>query len=347
MLRNTAVAIALVLASTAAAHAREWAQKMFSATTHDFGHVARGAKAEFAFELQNLYEEDVHIADVRTSCGCTTPTITRPTLKTWEKGAIVATLNTRSFVGQRNSTLTVVIDRPYYAEVHLTISGYIYSDVDFQPGVAALGDVAQGSAAEQVVMVTYRGYANWQIADVRSANTHLEVELGDPIRQPGVISYRMLVRLKPDAPAGVIQDQLTLITNDQRMPAVVLPVEGRVVPPLAVSPSPLLIGNLAAGQSIVKQLVVTGKQPFKILSIAADCEAVQVAAPGDVTKKVHVIPVKIVAPEKAGEFRATISIETDMANVSKVTCLARGTVRGDTPTAAVPGGRTADATQAR
>ena len=31
---------------------------------------------EFAFEAQNLYEEDVHIADVRTSCGCTTPTIT-------------------------------------------------------------------------------------------------------------------------------------------------------------------------------------------------------------------------------------------------------------------------------
>ena len=67
---------------------------MFAATSHDFGHVARGAKAEFAFELQNVYEEDIHILDVRTSCGCTTPTITKPTLKTWEKGSIVATLNT-------------------------------------------------------------------------------------------------------------------------------------------------------------------------------------------------------------------------------------------------------------
>ena len=100
-----------------------------------------GAKAEFAFELQNVYEEDIHIADVRTSCGCTTPTITKPTLKTWEKGSIVATLNTRSFVGQRNSTLTVVIDKPFYAEVPLTIAGYIHSDVDFQPGAAALGEV--------------------------------------------------------------------------------------------------------------------------------------------------------------------------------------------------------------
>jgi len=334
MLRNVAVAIGLLVATSGAGQAREWAQKMFSAATHDFGHVARGAKAEFAFEIQNLYEEDVHIADVRTSCGCTTPTITKQTLKTWEKGAIVATLNTRSFVGQRNSTLTVVIDRPYYAEVYLTIAGFIHSDVDFQPGVAALGDVAQGSTAEQQVTVTYRGYANWQIADVRSANTNLEVELGEPLRQPGIVSYKMLVRLKGTAPASTIQDQLTLVTNDQRLPHVMLPVEGRVVPPLAVNPSPLLVGNLAAGQSVTKQLVVTGKQPFKILSVSADSDVVQLAEPADVAKKVHLVPVKIVAPDRTGEFRATISIETDLKEGGTINCLARGTVRGDTPTAA-------------
>ena len=108
MLRSVAIATILASGIIHAAGAKEWAQKMFQATTHDFGHVARSAKAEFTFELQNLYEEDVHIADVRTSCGCTIPTITKPTLKTWEKGTIVATLNTRSYVGQRNSTLTVV-----------------------------------------------------------------------------------------------------------------------------------------------------------------------------------------------------------------------------------------------
>src|SRR4029079_6520675 len=123
--------------------------------------------------------------------------------KTWEKGSIVATLNTRSFVGQRNSTLTVVIDKPFYAEVPITIAGYIHSDVDFQPGVAALGDIEQGTSGEQAVSVTYRGPYNWQITDVRSLNTKLEVELADPIRQPGVITYKMVVRLKSDAPAGI------------------------------------------------------------------------------------------------------------------------------------------------
>jgi hypothetical protein len=333
MFRTASIAI-LALALAPVAQSKEWAQKMFAATNHDFGHVARGAKAEFAFELQNVYEEDVHIADVRTSCGCTTPTITKPTLKTWEKGSIVATLNTRSFVGQRNSTLTVIIDKPFYAEVQLTIAGNIHSDVDFQPGVAAMGDVEQGAIGEQAVTVTYRGASNWQIADVRSANSHLEVELGDPVRQPGQVSYKMLVRLKSDAPAGTLQDQLTLVTNDQRMPTVVLPVEGRVTPPLQVNPSPLMFGALAPGQTATKQLVLTGKQPFRVLSIAADNEALSVRAAPEVTKKVHLIPITVTAPQQAGEFHYLISIETDLAGASRATCIVRGTVRGDLPTAA-------------
>lgn len=347
MLRSTVLAITMLMAAASAAPvdvpAKEWAQKMFAVANHDFGHVARGAKAEFAFELQNQYEEDVHIADVRTSCGCTTPTITKPTLKTWEKGAIVATLNTRSFVGQRNSTLTVVIDKPFYAEVHLMIAGNIHSDVDFQPGAVAFGDVEQGGGSEQSVTVTCRGRPNWQISDVRSANSHLEVELSDPQRQPGQTSYKMLVRLKPDAPAGTLQDQLTIVTNDQRLPTVSVPIEGRVMPPLTISPSPLLFGTLTAGQTATKQLVVAGKQPFKILGIAADGEALQFKAAPDVTKKVHLVPVTVTAPEQSGEFHYSIKIETDLPMGGSATCLARGTVRSDTPTVATRQGHVSDA----
>ena len=196
------------------------------------------------------------------------------------------------------------------------------------------GEVEQGTSTEQEVTVIYRGRGNWQIADVRSANSHLEVELGEPIRQPGLVSYKMTVRLKPDAPAGTLQDQLTLVTNDQRMPTVVLPVEGRVTPPLAISPSPLMFGSLMPGQTATKQLVITGKQPFKVLSVTADNDAIQFKTAPDVTKKVHLIPVTVTAPEHPGEFHYSISIETDLPSAPKATCQVRGTVRGDSPTAA-------------
>ncbi|MBI2479744.1 MAG: DUF1573 domain-containing protein [Planctomycetia bacterium] len=98
------IAVLASLAGPIEMSAQEWATKMFKTTSHDFGYVARGAKAEFAFEFENLYEEDLHVASVRSSCGCTTPTITKRDLKTFEKSTIVATYNTRSFLGQKKVT---------------------------------------------------------------------------------------------------------------------------------------------------------------------------------------------------------------------------------------------------
>jgi hypothetical protein len=59
------------------ASGQEWAEKMFSVTSHNFGTVAKGSKTEFRFIYRNLYEEDVQVSSVRTSCGCTQPAITK------------------------------------------------------------------------------------------------------------------------------------------------------------------------------------------------------------------------------------------------------------------------------
>jgi hypothetical protein len=328
----------LLLATTPVA-AKEWAAKMFTVKSHDFGHVARGSKTDFAFEVQNLYEEDVHIADVRTSCGCTTPSITKPTLKTWEKGSILATFNTRSFQGQRSASITVVIDKPYYAEVQLNVSGYIHADVDFQPGAVNFGEVDQGHDAVQKVSVTHHGRNNWQITDVRSANENLEVELSDPIRQAGSVTYQMTVRLKPDAPAGYVRDSLTLVTDDRAVPTVPITVEGRVVPPLTVSPGTLFVGVLSPGQSVTKQLVIRGKQPFRITNVSCSDEAFQFRVT-DQPRTVHLVPVTFTAGTETGDIERTIDIQTDLPMGGTIQCVARGTIK-DVPaaaaTAVVPG----------
>lgn len=70
--------------------AAKWAREMFETTSHNFGTVAAGSKAEFAFELRNSYLWDVRVASVRSSCGCSDVRVTKKTLKTYETGAVVA-----------------------------------------------------------------------------------------------------------------------------------------------------------------------------------------------------------------------------------------------------------------
>src|SRR5580700_4615690 len=100
MLRLSISCIALILTTASTLPAQEWAQNLFKMHEHDFGSIARGAKAEYVFEITNNLIPDVHIASVRTSCGCTTPYVenNKQTLKTYESGAIIAHLNSDTHV---------------------------------------------------------------------------------------------------------------------------------------------------------------------------------------------------------------------------------------------------------
>ena len=137
-------AVVMVAALSSPACGLDWTTKMFETTSHDFGTVARGQRTEFAFVLENLYVEDVHIAAVRASCSCTTPEIKTETLKTHQKGAIIAKYNTSAFLGPRGATLTVTFDKPFLAEVQLNVHGTVVASDRQSPDVQAPVDGVVG-----------------------------------------------------------------------------------------------------------------------------------------------------------------------------------------------------------
>lgn len=289
---------------------------MFQVTTHDFGSIARGAKAEFEFPLTNLYVEDVHIASVRSSCGCTDVAIKQPdSLKTYEKGAIVARVNSRAFMGQKGATITVTIDKPFYAEVQLHSRVYIRSDVVFNPGSVDLGTVDQGNSADREVDVHYAGRGNWQIVAIKSANPHISGELVQTQRDNGQVAYRLKVHLDAKTPAGYLHDHVVLVTDDHQSTEIPLAVEGLVQPTISVSPASLFMGVVHPGEKVTKQLVVKAKKPFRILSITCDDKSFQFETSNEKdAKSLHLVPVTFLAGAEAGKVLKTIRIETDLGD---------------------------------
>jgi len=309
------VPIALLGAALLAvpASGQEWAEKMFSVTSHNFGTVAKGSKTEFRFIYRNLYEEDVHVSSVRTSCGCTQPAITKKLIKTHETGEIVAAFNTRTFLGQHGATLTVTFDQPFYAEVQLRVAGNIRGDVTFEPASVNLGNVDLGRGAEQVVRVTHMGATPWEITDVRSANVNFEVLLSQPQHTGSQSAYDLTLRLKPDAPAGYINDQLILVTNDPRASQIPMDVEGRVVAEVTVSPQLLALGNVLPGGSVTKNIVVRANRPFCVTGIV--CNDGCLSCPAKETPaKVHILPVTFQAGDVGGRVERELTITTDLGD---------------------------------
>lgn len=313
MWRKAGFSVGLLLLAGSPVSGQDWARKMFQHTEHDFGHLARGAKAEFEFVVSNIYLEDVHIAGVRSSCGCTSPRIKKALLKTYESGAIVAAFNTRSFRGRKGATITVTFDRPLHAEVQLHVAGYVRGDVMVRPGSVQLGSVERGTPTDARLAVDYAGRTGWKILEVKSSNPHIAAKAVPRSRGGRRVSYQLLVHLDGSAPVGYLNDHLTLVTNDRRSPQIGVRVEGRVTSAVTVSPASLFLGVVPPGKKVTKKLVVRSKRPFRILSITCANASFEFDTPRDgAPKPLHVVPVTFVAGSSPGKVSETIRIETDL-----------------------------------
>jgi len=325
-------AVAIAIASTAnSCFAEPWANKLFSETKHDFGTVARGSDTSYKFAAKNIYKQDIELLSVRSSCGCTTPTIDKKVLKTGEVGYVTATFNTRTFTGVHGATLTVQVrwnDNGHWltGEAQLRVDGNIRGDIVFTPGAVKFDAVDQGTKAEQKVGVTYQGRSNWKIVDVRGASDSVEVELTQTQRYSGRVAYDVLVRLKDTATAGYFNDQLVLVTNDEDNPRIPIYVGGRIVPQISVSPESLLLGEVAQGQQISKKIIVVGKKPFKIVSFQCNDEDSFQFKTDNQSKERHIVDITFNPKKKAGSVKEAIHIATDLGGKLQANLTAYATV---------------------
>ena len=318
----TSLTVAFVILGSQPVIAQKWARDMFEVTQHDFEVVPRGAKTEYEFKFTNKYKENIHVASVRTSCKCTIPRIEKSELKTYEEGAVIAEFKTSDFVGARSAVITVVFDRPFYAELQLIVNGNIRSDISPEPGEIQFGEVALGSEKVTDVKISYVGTAKWQIEDVRSKNEHLAVKLSQAKTINNKIEYTMNVRLKDSAPAGEFADEIVVVTNEAQSNRVTLPVRANVVPPLYVEG--VQLGSLRVGESKVERLLVKSKTPFKIEKI--ECADDRFAfKPSDEEKRVHLITFEFKANEKVGAFREKVVVHTNL----KDSAIAEGSITGN------------------
>ncbi len=307
----------LVLASFALSQAsgQEWAEKMFNKLEHDFGTVARGAETVYKFEITNLYKQPMKILGVRSSCGCTSPSIENKVINTYEKAYLVAKFNTHTFVGRHGATLTVSFGAPFAAEVQVRVHGNIRGDVVFAPGAVEFGKVDEGENKEQRITVSYAGRDDWKIVDVTNDNDHFEVEIDGESRTAGKVTYNLIVRMKDSVTAGFVKDQLTVVTNDTRAESQRIPlfVSGHIVPEISVTPETLVLGTVKAGHPITKKVVVRGKKPFRILDVNCgdNCFTFQT---DEESKELHLVEITYRPGDQPGPIKVPVTITTDRPN---------------------------------
>ncbi len=298
----------------AKATGQEWARKMFKEFQHDFGMVTKPSRPEHRFEIENIYEEDIRIRDIFSSCGCTSVSVTSRVLKTYEKAYVVCKFNSHIVDGPKQATVTVRFDAPFVGEVQLVIKGNAVrgSGVRLSTNQIDFGQVTNGQSSERVIQVSRQGSPNFKIDNVLSTFPHIGVSLRENYRGRDVVAYDVVARLKDSVPKGYSQGELFIVVDDNGQ-MVKFPVKftAQVVAPVQISPEILTLSPIKPGEVVTRKVIVKADTPFKITDVTSHCRAFRVRA-DSTAKKVHFVDVIYTGEDDPGRYERVLTFQTSI-----------------------------------
>ena len=319
---------ALLLTTAATARAQSWVDSVLPERSFDAGTVARGSKVRHTFLLVNRLNQEVRIADWKTKCGCTEVRVGARVIPPGTQTTIEAVIDTTKFLGYKPSGLTLVLDRPSYAETELNFSCFIRGDLTLNPGVVDFGIVSRSTTPKPTVTLnlTYAGgRPNWGIVRMQTRSSRVSAKLQEHSRSAdGQVQYALTATLDPSEISGFFKDEITLFTNDSSSQTIPVAVSAAVQSALTVSPSPLLLGQVKAGQVLTKTLLVRSSRPFKLSSVKPGKDDLTAKFDPDPSRPVHTVTRTMKVPSQPGPYNASIEIETDLKDElpAKVTAFA-------------------------
>jgi hypothetical protein len=308
-----------------------WTELVVPDRTHDFGTVARGSRVRHAFRIVNTTSQEVHIADYRTRCGCTDVKLGARSIPPGTQTTIDVTLDTSRFSGYKPSGLTVLFDRPDYAEVDLTVTSFIHSAITLEPGQVDLGTRPRGTSGTAALSLAYRGdRPSWKVTGLTTGSDHVSAEVRElprPTSPGGGVQYQIAVTLKPTAPAGSFRDEIVLETDDPATPSIPISVSAEIQPSVSVAPSSILnLGRLRPGQEVQRTVLVKSAQSFRITATKSARPDLSATGTLGEARAFHTLTVSFTAPATPGPYNGQIEIVTDLADEPPARLLAFATI---------------------
>lgn len=135
------------------------------------------------------------------------------------------TLQPGAPMGEFKSMLTLYTDHYREPKLDLPVSATITGDLALSPPTLFFGFVRQGQPGRAGATLTNAGARPLQVTQVENPLDFLEIKV---VPQPDGKKCQISATLKPSAPAGKIEAELVIHTNNPDQPMLKLPVRGFV-----------------------------------------------------------------------------------------------------------------------
>lgn len=295
---------------------------VFETMRHDWGEITDTSPAQFTFKFKNTSDKTITISSVRATCGCTTPQLTKKTYNPGEQGEIPVTFNPQNRKGPQTKQVIVESDDPNCSRLELTLTSNVSPLVFIEPSKIFFQEAMRGQGVTQTVTVTGRD-PNFDISSIEGDSPVFKAvkSKSETIQEDGRSLTRVTIdlTLAKDAPVGTHNYTFILNTTDPKAAKVNMPVAGTVVGEIRATPPGMLVRTFTPSTPFQAQVQIdsrTGK-PFNVKSV-------DVEGPADMSlavdfqpstqdgKPVFLVTLNGSTPAGPGQYRGTITVETDL-----------------------------------
>jgi len=295
----------------------------FEQTDHNWGKIWDHEKVSHVFKFTNTGAEALTILDVRSTCGCTVPELTKKVYAPGESGEITVIFNPENREGHQVKSVTVTTDSRETPSIRLNIQSEVEKVLSVDPRMGNLGRIFKNEEKGMKVSIlgSTADFEAWPAEEQAEAGPfRVELVESGEAEVDGETKRRSTVRVWVDAGLAVGRHagDIVIRTNDSRRPEVVLRCAVTVVGDLQGRPPRFALGRLEPAQPFESTVRVLNRvaAEFKIVRIETTGELGEVEVsytPAEEGKAdAYDITVRGVAPEGNERVLGQIVLHTDM-----------------------------------
>ncbi|MGD9875046.1 MAG: DUF1573 domain-containing protein [Kiritimatiellia bacterium] len=241
-------------------------------TTFEFGDRENTETIEHTFIIKNEGDLSLEISNVRAACGCTVANISTKLVAPGEQAQLTARLSLRGRNGRQRKAITVSSNDPQTPNLTLFLDGNAVAGIEAVPNRLFYGQIAPDVVQEQCAEVK-AGTTPFKIIAVESDTPKISTRM--EVLEDGK-NYRICASTVPPLDIGELRANVTVRTDNQKIPVISLPISASVIGGIAVAPRELSIP--ATGTEPVSRFVVlrpSTVQEFEVKEVVVPDPAIR------------------------------------------------------------------------
>jgi hypothetical protein len=294
----------------------------------DFGKVEQYQTVKHQITLGNEGDMPLRILKVESSCGCTVAVPSDSIVPPGRAVTLNIAFSSKDSSGPQEKRIVLRTNDPAEPTVTILVRSDIHVLVRLEEELVHFDPVKIGTTAHKRVRIAADKDSGLEIAKIEGGKKIIETTMTHEDTADEAVIW-LDIKIRPDAPAGIFRETLSLMTTKPKPTRTKLTVAGTIFSYFAVpGEGRLRLTPIRVGETTDVSILITcdGSKPYKLLSVDTGVPYLK----GEILPRNETsfdLKITLLSTAKDGMFQQPIKIMTSDPQQPSIRLVVQGVVR--------------------